>query len=95
MQDSSALIIFLPLALGVIMLGLGLSLTTEDFRNVLQKPKAVIVALNLGAQPQRLALPNWAHGCRLLLSTLADPAPVQDGALFLRPNDGAILTLAD
>ncbi|WAX96157.1 bile acid:sodium symporter family protein [Aminobacter sp. NyZ550] len=45
MQDSSALIIFLPLALGVIMLGLGLSLTVEDFRNVLQKPKAVIVAL--------------------------------------------------
>ncbi|MBT1158940.1 bile acid:sodium symporter family protein [Aminobacter anthyllidis] len=45
MQDSSALIIFLPLALGVIMLGLGLSLTTDDFRNVLQKPKAVFVAL--------------------------------------------------
>ena len=45
MQDSSALIIFLPLALGVIMLGLGLSLTVQDFRNVLQKPKAVIVAL--------------------------------------------------
>ena len=45
MQDSSALVIFLPLALGVIMLGLGLSLTVQDFRNVLQKPKAVIVAL--------------------------------------------------
>ncbi|WP_395449288.1 bile acid:sodium symporter family protein [Aminobacter sp. UC22_36] len=45
MQDSSALIIFLPLALGVIMLGLGLSLTVQDFRNVLQKPKAVLVAL--------------------------------------------------
>ena len=45
MQDSSALTIFLPLALGVIMLGLGLSLTLQDFRDVLQKPKAVIVAL--------------------------------------------------
>ena len=45
MQDSSALAIFLPLALGVIMLGLGLSLTVADFRNVLKHPKAVIVAL--------------------------------------------------
>ena len=45
MQDNSALIIFLPLALGIIMLGLGLSLTIQDFRNVLQKPKAVVVAL--------------------------------------------------
>lgn len=45
MQDSAALTIFLPLALGVIMLGLGLSLALQDFRNVLQKPKAVIVAL--------------------------------------------------
>ena len=45
MEDSSALIIFLPLALGVIMLGLGLSLTVQDFRNVMEKPKAVIVAL--------------------------------------------------
>ncbi|MEI5681897.1 MULTISPECIES: bile acid:sodium symporter family protein [unclassified Mesorhizobium] len=45
MQDSSALAIFLPLALGVIMLGLGLSLTVADFRNVLKHPKAVVVAL--------------------------------------------------
>ncbi len=45
MQDSSALAIFLPLALGVIMLGLGLSLTVADFRNVLKHPKAVAVAL--------------------------------------------------
>ena len=44
---------------------------------------------------QRLALPDWAHGCRPLLSTLADAAPVQDGALLLRPNEGVILTLAD
>ena len=45
MQDSSAPIIFLPVALGIIMLGLGLSLTVQDFRNVAEKPKAVIVAL--------------------------------------------------
>ncbi|SEM56833.1 alpha-glucosidase [Bosea lupini] len=55
----------------------------------------LIVALNLAAKLQRLALPTWAHGCRPLLSTLADAAPVQDGALLLRPNEGVILTLAD
>ena len=39
MQDSSALIIFLPVALGIIMLGLGLSLTVQDFRNVAENPR--------------------------------------------------------
>lgn len=37
--------VFLPLALAIIMLGLGLSLTVADFRRVLQQPRAVIVAL--------------------------------------------------
>ncbi|HEV7335104.1 MAG TPA: alpha-amylase family glycosyl hydrolase [Bosea sp. (in: a-proteobacteria)] len=55
----------------------------------------LIVALNLGAQPQRLELPDWAHDCRSLLSTLADLTPVRDGALLLRPNEGVILTLVD
>ncbi|MDQ2698376.1 MAG: bile acid:sodium symporter family protein [Actinomycetota bacterium] len=35
----------LPVALGIIMLGLGLSLTVGDFARVLKQPKAVIVAL--------------------------------------------------
>lgn len=35
----------LPLALGIIMLGLGLSLTIADFRRVLVYPKAVFVGL--------------------------------------------------
>lgn len=55
----------------------------------------LIVALNLGTRPQRLALPTWAHGGRPLLSTLADLTPVQDVALLLGPNEGVILTLAD
>ncbi|RSM81337.1 bile acid:sodium symporter family protein [Kibdelosporangium aridum] len=37
--------VFLPIALGVIMLGLGMSLTVQDFKRVAQVPKATIVAL--------------------------------------------------
>lgn len=45
MQQSLATDLFLPIALGIIMLGLGLSLTLEDFRRVAKYPKAVTVAL--------------------------------------------------
>lgn len=45
MEQNVITAVFLPLALGVIMLGLGLSLTLEDFRRVLVYPKAVIVGL--------------------------------------------------
>jgi BASS family bile acid:Na+ symporter len=37
--------VLLPVALGVIMLGLGLSLTIEDFTRVVRYPKAVIIGL--------------------------------------------------
>jgi len=37
--------IYLPIALAIIMLGLGLSLTVDDFRRVLTQPRAVAVAL--------------------------------------------------
>jgi bile acid:Na+ symporter, BASS family len=37
--------IYLPIALGIIMLGLGLSLTIDDFRRVLKYPRAITVAL--------------------------------------------------
>ncbi|MFC8866690.1 bile acid:sodium symporter family protein [Streptomyces sp. NPDC057148] len=37
--------VFLPLALAVIMLGLGLSLTVDDFRRVRRQPRAVVVAM--------------------------------------------------
>ncbi|MFD0558970.1 BASS family bile acid:Na+ symporter [Stackebrandtia endophytica] len=44
-MDSVLTTVFLPVALGVVMLGLGLGLTTADFRRILVYPKAVIVAL--------------------------------------------------
>lgn len=37
--------VLLPVALGIIMLGLGLSLTLEDFTRVVRYPKAVLIGL--------------------------------------------------
>lgn len=45
MQQSLATELFLPIALGIIMLGLGLSLTVDDFRRVARYPRAVTIAL--------------------------------------------------
>jgi BASS family bile acid:Na+ symporter len=45
MESSALLSILLPLALGIIMFGLGLSLTVADFSRVIIYPKAVITGL--------------------------------------------------
>lgn len=45
MTSGTQLTVLLPLALGIIMLGLGLSLSLEDFRRVGRQPKPVVVAL--------------------------------------------------
>ncbi|HUH74914.1 MAG TPA: bile acid:sodium symporter family protein [Chitinophagales bacterium] len=45
MEQSSLLTIVMPIALGIIMLGLGLSLTTKDFTRVVKYPKAMLVGL--------------------------------------------------
>ncbi len=45
MAANSLLTIFLPAALGIIMLGLGLSLTVADFTRVVRFPKPVLVGL--------------------------------------------------
>ena len=44
-MGSALTTIGLPVALGIIMLGLGLSLTLADFARVLKQPKAVLIAL--------------------------------------------------
>jgi alpha-glucosidase len=51
----------------------------------------LMVALNLAGQPQRMVLPDWARGCRLLLSTLDDAVAVEGEALLLRSNEAVIL----
>lgn len=45
MQQSDLTSLFLPIALGIIMLGLGLSLTIEDFKRLTKYPKAITIAL--------------------------------------------------
>ncbi len=53
MEASALTAVFLPLALGIIMLGLGLSLSIADFTRVAKYPKAVIIGLSC----QMLILP--------------------------------------
>ena len=45
MEQSLFTLIILPVSLGIIMLGLGLSLTVDDFKRVVKYPKAMAVAL--------------------------------------------------
>ena len=58
MDNSPLITIGLPIALAIIMFGLGLSLTPGDFRRVAREPKAVVSALVL----QILILPVVAFG---------------------------------
>lgn len=71
--------VFLPLALAIIMLGLGLSLSPADFRRVIERPRAVIIALVCQALVMPLACffiasgfglaPELAVGLMLLAAT--------------------------
>ncbi len=53
MQPSLATDVFLPIALGIVMFGLGLKLEVADFRRVAEQPKAVAIGLAV----QMLVLP--------------------------------------
>lgn len=44
-MDAGLITVVLPLALGIVMMGLGLELTPKDFARVTQQPKAVLIAL--------------------------------------------------
>ena len=74
-MDSALATVGLPLALVVVMFGLGLSLTVEDFRRVGRAPKAVGVAL----AAQLLVLPA---ACFLLI-LLFDPSPIMAVGMML------------
>ncbi|MGH3474065.1 MAG: bile acid:sodium symporter family protein [Aeromicrobium sp.] len=62
-MDSVLTTVGLPIALAIIMFGLGLSLTPDDFRRVRQAPVAVVVALAC----QLLLLPVICFGLVVLL----------------------------
>ena len=61
-MDSALTEVGLPIALGIIMFGLGLGLTVADFRRVGKHPKAVVVALSC----QLVLLPAVCFGLVLL-----------------------------
>jgi bile acid:Na+ symporter, BASS family len=80
-MDSALTTVGLPLALGIIMFGLGLSLTPDDFRRVGRAPKAVVVALAC----QLLLLPAICFG---LVKLLDLPPLLAIGMMLLAASPG-------
>ncbi len=62
-MDSALTTVGLPIALAIIMFGLGLDLTVDDFRRVGRHPRAVAVALGC----QLILLPAICFGLVVLL----------------------------
>jgi BASS family bile acid:Na+ symporter len=58
MEQSVVTAVFLPLALAIIMLGMGMTLTPADFRRVIRFPKAAIIGLSA----QLIMLPLLGFG---------------------------------
>ena len=75
--------LFLPLALAVVMAGLGLHLTLADFRRVLAVPRAVAVALAV----QVLLLPPVAFG---LAKAFGLPGELALGLVLLAASPGGV-----
>ncbi|MDQ0644499.1 bile acid:sodium symporter family protein [Microbacterium murale] len=80
-MGSALTTIGLPVALGIIMLGLGLSLTIGDFTRVLKQPKAVLTALAC----QLLILPAVCFGLVLLFQL---PPVLAVGMMMLAASPG-------
>ncbi|MBN8205299.1 bile acid:sodium symporter family protein [Microbacterium esteraromaticum] len=80
-MGSALTTIGLPVALGIIMLGLGLSLTPADFARVLKQPKAVVVALAC----QLLLLPVICFGLVLAFQL---PPVLAVGMMMLAASPG-------
>ncbi|MBL7850298.1 MAG: bile acid:sodium symporter family protein [Cyclobacteriaceae bacterium] len=81
MQASLLTTVIMPLALGVIMLGLGLSLTLDDFRRVAKYPKAITIALFC----QMMLLPAL---CFLLAIAFRMPPELAVGIMLLAASPG-------
>ena len=81
MESSLLSNVLLPLALGVIMFGLGLGLTPDDFRRVARYPRAVLTGLFL----QTCVLPWAAFGLALMFRL---PAELAVGLMLLAASPG-------
>ncbi|MBI2285032.1 MAG: bile acid:sodium symporter family protein [Bacteroidetes bacterium] len=81
MSASFLSVVLLPLALAIIMMGLGLSLTIADFKRVAIYPKAVIIGLVC----QVLVLPA---ACYLLVTTSSLPPELAVGLMLLSAAPG-------
>lgn len=81
MQASLLTTVIMPMALGVIMLGLGLSLTLEDFRRVAQYPRAISIALAC----QMILLPAL---CFMLALAFDMPPELAVGMMLLSASPG-------
>ncbi len=81
MQASILTTLIMPLALGVIMLGLGLSLTFEDFRRVVKYPKDVSIALAC----QMVLLPGVCFGIAIAFGL---PPELAVGMMLLSASPG-------
>ncbi|MBL7847653.1 MAG: bile acid:sodium symporter family protein [Cyclobacteriaceae bacterium] len=81
MQASILTTVIMPMALGVIMLGLGLSLTLEDFRRVAQYPRAISIALVC----QMILLPAL---CFILALAFNMPPELAVGLMLLSASPG-------
>lgn len=80
-MGSALTTIGLPVALGIIMFGLGLSLTVGDFARVVKQPKAVIIALAC----QLVLLPAICFGLVLLFQL---PPVLAVGMMMLAASPG-------
>ena len=83
MQTQVLIQYFFPLALGVIMAGLGLSLSWADFKRVLQFPKAVVVGLGC----QLLFLPLV---CFVLVKVARVEPAIAVGFMLLAASPGGV-----
>ncbi|MER7456678.1 bile acid:sodium symporter family protein [Micromonospora sp. NPDC126480] len=80
-MDSALTLIGLPVALGIIMLGLGLGLTVDDFRRVARHPRAAVIALTC----QVLLLPALCFGLVLAFDL---PPELAVGMMLLAASPG-------
>ena len=67
---------YIPWVLGIIMLGMGMTMTVDDFKGVLQSPKAVFI----GVVAQFLIMPSLAY---MLCQVFQLPAEIAVGVLLV------------